>query len=145
MTDRAMKIVPLEQKHLAQVAKWPSRHFATNTLLKKPIEPNEHRQNNYGWAAVEDEEVLAISTLKLDKNHIGYINCIVKPGKEHHGIGTRIFEHAISQPEAKTLVHLHAAVDPGNILAQRILKEHDFTLVGNDESGYLEFAKHTHY
>jgi predicted acetyltransferase len=140
-----IKILPLEQKYLAQIEKWPSRHFAANTLLKKPVEPSGHQPGNYGWVSVGDDEVLAIVTLKLNKEHVGYINCIVKPGNKRQGIGTKIFEYALSQPEAKDLVHLHASVDPGNIPARQVLREQGFTLVGNDPDGNLEFAKHTHY
>lgn len=140
-----IKIVALEQKHLAQVEKWPSRHSAANTLLKMPVEPGANKPEYTGWAAVDGDEVLAIVTLKLNKEHIGYINCIVRPGNARQGIGTKIFEYALDQPEVKDLVHLHAAVDTGNTAAQYVLREHGFTLVGNDQQGYLEYAKHTHY
>jgi RimJ/RimL family protein N-acetyltransferase len=43
------------------------------------------------------------------------------------------------------LIHLHAAIDPGNSAARQVLKEHGFTVVGNDDQGYLEYAKHKHY
>lgn len=139
-----IRIVPLEQKHIAQVEKWPSRHSAVNTLLKTPLESNA-RPENFGWAALDGQEVVAIVTLKINKEHVGYINCIVKPANKRQGIGTMIFEHALNQPEIKKLVHLHAVIDSGNISARQILAEHNFTLIGNDAYGNLEFAKHTHY
>ncbi len=145
MANDEIKIVPLENKHLGQVEKWPSRHFAANTLLKRPVEPGEYQPGNYGWAALDGDEVLAIVTLKLNKEHVGYINCIVRPRNKRQGVGTKIFEHALAQPEAEDLIHLHASVDPGNIPARQVLSEQGFTLVGNDEDGNLEFAKHKHY
>lgn len=140
-----ISIVPLENRHMAQIEKWPSRHAAANTLFKTSVEPDAQRQDHTGWAAVKGEEVLAIVTLRLNKEHVGYINCMVKSGNARMGVGTKIFEHALNQPEIKELVHLHAAVDSGNAGAQHVLRGHGFTLVGNDQQGYLEYAKHTHY
>lgn len=145
MPDDEISIVPLDHRHLAQAGKWPSRHFAANTLLKNPVETAGNTPGNFGWAAVKDGEVLAISTVKLNKERVGYINCIVKPGRQHAGIGSKIFEYTLSQPQVDELIHLHAAIDPGNTAARQVLKEHGFTMIGNDEQGYLEYAKHKHY
>ena len=145
MTDSEITIVPLDHRHIAQVQKWPSRHFAANTLLKNPVESTGHTPDNFGWAAIRDDEVLAISTVKLNKEHVGYINCIVKPGRQHAGVGTKIFEYTLDQPQVMELIHLHAAIDPGNTAARQVLREHGFTMIGNDHQGYLEYAKHKHY
>lgn len=140
-----VSIISLENKHLAQVARWPSRHFAANTLLKSSIESGSSSPDSYGWALLHRDEVLAIATITLNKEHVGYLNCIVKPGHKGKGAGTAIVEHALKSPEAKQLVHLHATIEPSNTVARRVLKEQGFTLVGNDSKGYLEYAKHTHY
>jgi predicted acetyltransferase len=137
-------IIPLEHQHLVQVEKWPSRHAAMSTLLKMPVTPDKKQPDSYGWAVLHDEEVLAIATVKLNKEHVGYLNCIVKPGNKRQGIGTKIVEYTLEQPQVKNLVHLHAVVDQGNIAARNILSEQGFTMVGNNPDGYLEFARHKH-
>lgn len=139
------KIVLLTHKHIAQVEKWPSQYAAANTLLKTPMETGGQRPNSYGWAVVRGEEVLAIATVKLNKEHVGYLNCIVKPANKHKGIGTFLVEYVLRQPVIDGLAHLHAVVDTGNTSARQILKEQGFTLIGNNEEGYLEYAKHKHY
>ncbi len=139
------EIVSLEHKHLAQVEKWPSRHAAANTLLKQPAESPARHPDYYGWAIVHDEEVLAIATIKINKERVGYINCIVNPGNKRQGIGTMLMDYVLEHSPAQDLVHLHAVIDPGNTAARQVLKKYDFTMIGNDANGYLEYAKHKHY
>jgi L-amino acid N-acyltransferase YncA len=113
--------------------------------LKNPVATAGRSPDNFGWAAIMDDEVIAIATVTLSREHVGYLNCIVKPGRKHAGVGTDIFEYTLRQPRVKELIHLHAAIDPSNTAARQVLKEHGFTVVGNDDQGYLEYAKHKHY
>ncbi len=142
---KGAEIVLLEHKHLAQVEKWPSRHATVNTLLKQPTESPARHPDYHGWALVRDKEVLAIATIKINKEHVGYINCIVNPGNKRQGIGTMLIGYVLEQPPAQDLVHLHAVIDSDNTAARQVLKKYGFTMIGNDANGYLEYAKHKHY
>ena len=95
-----------------------------------------------GWAVLQDNEVLAIATVKLNKEHVGYLECMVKPSARRQGIGSQLVEHVLRQPSVETLVHLHAVVDRGNIAAQKTLDEQGFTRTGYADDGRIEFARH---
>jgi predicted acetyltransferase len=135
-----ISIVPIEPNHLAQVGNWAPREVA-KTLLKLPKAPAV-TPGSFGWAAVRDQKVLAIVTIRFNKEHVAYMNCVVKPGESGHGIGTQIVEYALKQPSVENLVHLHALVDRDKIAAQKILEAQEFSRVGYGEDGKLEFARH---
>lgn len=139
-----IEIVELEHKYLVQVENWPSRHSATDTLLKLPAETTG-QPGNYGWAVLHDDEVLAVATVKLNKERVGYLNCIVKPASKRKGVGTLLVEYVLNQPPVNNLTKLHAVIEPANTAARQVLKEQGFTMIGNDSNGYLEYAKHKHF
>ena len=137
-----ISIVSLEAEHLAQVENWAPRDVA-KTLLKLPGAPYT-APDSFGWAAIRDRKVLAIVTIQFNKEHVAYLNCMVKPSEGGHGIGTQIVEYALDQPAVKELVHLHALVDQDKIAAQKILETQGFTRVGYGPDTKLEFARHKH-
>lgn len=142
MTDDLI-MVPAEGRHLSQIEAWTARNDAVKTLLKTPRDPSARPgQSSWHWVALIGEEVVAIATVELNKEHVGYINCIVKPGRQRQGIGSRLFEYALSRPEVRDLIHLHAAVDPSNIAARKVLNKSGFSRVGYDSNGRIEFARH---
>ena len=136
-------IVPAEHRHLSRVETWAARNDAVKTLLKDPKSPSHGTPSGQHWAALLGDEVVAIAGIELDKHHVGYLSCTVKPGRQRLGIGSRVIEHVLSQPSVKSLVHLHSVVDQSNTAAQKILNNNGFTRVGYDGSGHLEFARHT--
>ncbi|HET7673621.1 MAG TPA: GNAT family N-acetyltransferase [Candidatus Saccharimonadales bacterium] len=138
-------IIPLEHKHTAQIERWPSRHSAASALLKTPVITAGPSPDNYGWVAVNGDEVLAVATVRLNQERVGYLNCIVKPSSKRKGLTNSLIAHILNQAPVKDIVHLHAAVEPANTAARQALKEHGFTMVGNDQNGYLEYARHKHY
>ena len=137
-------IVPIKTEHLAQVETWASRHAATKTLLKLPRIPIAAGPGSYGWAAVRSQEVLAIANVQLNKEHVGYLNCVVKPTEARQGIGTQMIEYVLKQPAIDDLVHLHALVDQDNAAAQKILDKQGFSRVGYGADNQIEFARHKH-
>jgi predicted acetyltransferase len=138
-----VNIVPIEPEHLVQVENWVS-HNATKTLLKLPRAPVSATPDSYGWAAVRDQEVLAITTVRLNKEHVGYLDCMVKPTEARHGIGTQLIDYVLKQSAIENLVHLHTLVDQDNTAAQKILEAQGFSRVGYGSDNQLEFAKHKH-
>jgi RimJ/RimL family protein N-acetyltransferase len=137
-----INIVPLEADHLAQVGNWAPRDVA-KTLLKLPGAPFT-APDSFGWAAIRDQKVLAIATIQFNKEHVAYLNCMVKPTEGGHGVGTQIIEYTLEQPAVKELVHLHALVDQDNTAAQKILETQGFSRVGYGPDTKLEFARHKH-
>ncbi len=135
-------IVVASPRHLSLVETWAGRNEATHTLLKTPRDPSHGTSSGQYWAALNGQEVVAIASIELNSEHVGYVNCVVKPGYLRQGIGSRMIEYVLSQPSVKNLAHLHAVVDPTNIAAQKILNKDGFSRVGNDENGNLEFARH---
>jgi len=135
-------IVDLQPKYLTQVESWASSQNATKTLLKLPGTSLSPTSDMQGWAVLQDNEVLAIGTVQLNKEHVGYLECMVKPSARRQGIGSKLVEYVLRQPSVETLVHLHAAVDRGNIAAQKTLDENGFTRTGYADDGRIEFARH---
>jgi RimJ/RimL family protein N-acetyltransferase len=135
-------ITALEPQHLAQAEHWASRNAATKTLLKLPGAAPESTANSRGWVALDGNEMVAIVTVKLNKEHVGYINCIVKLTAKRQGIGTAIMEYAMAQPFVSDLIHLHAVIDPANTPALKVLDSLGFTRTGYDANGYVELGKH---
>jgi N-acetylglutamate synthase-like GNAT family acetyltransferase len=136
-----VSIVPLEQEHLAQVGNWTSRDV-TKTLLKLPGVSVGSTPDSFGWAAVRNQEVLALATVQLNKEHVGYLNCVVKPTETRHGVGTQIIDYVLKQSVIEDLVHLHALIDQDNTAARKILEAQGFTWVGYGSDNRLEFARH---
>lgn len=137
-----IRIVPLKQEHLAQVEGWSSGQNAAKTLLKLPGTSLSPASDMYGWAAVDGNgDVAAIATVKLNKEHVGYLECRVKPSERRHGIGSGIVEHVLKQPEVKDLIHLRAAIDLANISAQKTLDEQGFFRRGYTPDGRIEFSR----
>jgi L-amino acid N-acyltransferase YncA len=135
-------IVPIKTEHLAQVETWASAHSATKTLLKLPRAPIAAGPGSYGWAAVRDQKVLAIASVQLNKEHVGYLNCVVKPTEARQGIGTQMIDYVLKQPSVDNLVHLHALVDQDNAAARKILEQQGFSRVGYGADNRIEFARH---
>lgn len=136
-------IVPAKPQQLSQVETWVVRDDAAKTLLKTPRDPSTGTaRSTWHWAALLGDEVVAVATVELNKEHVGYINCIVKPGHQRQGIGSRLFEYALNQPEVKDLIHLHAAVESSNVAARKVLNNYGFSRVGYDSDGRIEFARH---
>ena len=140
MTDVVMQTATAE--HLSQVERWASRNAAIATLLKLPATSPDALSDVHTWVALDGEEVIAIVTVWLNKEHVGYINCIVKPALKRQGIGTQIMEYALRQPFVADLVHLHATIDPANTPALVVLDSLGFTRTGYDKNGYVELARH---
>ena len=137
-------IVPIKTEHLAQVETWASQHAATKTLFKLPRDPIAAGPGSYGWAAVRNQEVLAVASVQLNEEHVGYLNCMVKPPEARQGIGTQMIDYVLKQPVTDNLVHLHALVDQDNAAAQKILEKQGFSRVGYGEDNQIEFARHKH-
>lgn len=139
-----IEIMPASDQQLSQVEAWTVRDDAAKTLLKTPRDPSAGLgRSSWRWVALRGDEVVAVSTVELNKEHVGYINCIVKPGNQRQGIGSRLFEYALTQPEVKDLIHLHATVEPSNVAARKVLNSYGFSRVGYDDHGRIEFARHT--
>lgn len=139
-----IEIVPAKHQQLSQVDAWAVRNDAVKTLLKTPRDPSTGTaRSSWHWAALRGHEVVAVATVELNKEHVGYINCIVKPGEQRQGIGSQLFEYSLSQPEVKDLIHLHATVEPSNVAALKVLNNYGFSRVGYDDHGRIEFARHT--
>jgi GNAT superfamily N-acetyltransferase len=135
-------IVDLRPEHLAQVDRWASSQNATKALLKLPGTSLLPTSDMHGWAVLRDNEVLAIATVKLNKEHVGYLECMVKPSARRQGIGSQLVEHVLHQPPVETLIHLHAIVDQTNIAAQKTLDSQGFSRTGYAADGRIEFARH---
>lgn len=138
---RDVTIVPLKNEHLAQVESWASGQSAAKALLKLPVPSLSPTSDTFGWAAMDDGQVLAIATITLNKEHIGYLECRVKPSDGRQGIGSQIVEYVLSQPEVKTLIHLRAAIEMSNISAQKTLDEQGFFRRGYTADGRIEFSR----
>lgn len=132
----------MRPEHLAQVERWSPREVA-KTLLKLPKAPPA-TPDSHGWAAVRDNKVLAIATIRFNKERVAYLNCIVKPTEARQGIGTQIIGYVLKQPAVAGLAHLHALVNQDYVAAQKILEAKGFSRVGYGPDGKLEFAKHKH-
>jgi len=135
-------IVDLRPEHLAQVDRWASSQNATKSLLKLPGASLSPTSDMQGWAVLQANEVLAIATVKLNKEHVGYLECMVKPSARRQGLGSQLVEHVLHQPSVETLIHLHAAVDRTNIAAQKTLDDQGFSRTGYSADGRIEFARH---
>jgi ribosomal protein S18 acetylase RimI-like enzyme len=135
-------IVDLHPKHLTQVETWTSSQNTTNALLKLPGTSLSPTSDMNGWAALRDDEVLAIATVKLNKEHVGYLECMVKPSARRQGIGSQLVEYVLRQSPVETLIHLHAVVDSTNIAAQKTLNTYGFSRTGYAADGRIEFARH---
>jgi RimJ/RimL family protein N-acetyltransferase len=135
-------ITALKSEHLAQVEHWASRNAAVKTLLKLPGTTHEATSDAHGWVALDGGETIAIVTVNLNKEHVGYINCVVKPTAKRQGIGTQIMEYVLGQPFVADLVHLHAVIDPANTPALKVLDGLGFSRTGYDANGYVELARH---
>lgn len=140
-----IKIVPADERQLSHVESWAVRNDSARVLLKSPRTPSTGLgRSSWHWVALKGDEVVAVSTLELNKEHVGYITCVVKPGHQRQGIGSKLFEFTLSQPEAKDLIHLRAAIDQSNTPAQKILNRYGFSRVGYDANGRIEFSRHGH-
>lgn len=137
-------IVTAKPHHLSQVEAWAVRNHAAHTLLKTPQNPSHGAPKGQYWAALKGDEVVAIAAVELNKEHVGYIKCVVNPSYLRQGIGSRMIEYALAQPSVKSLAHLHATVEQSNVAAQKILNKNGFSRVGYDADGRLEFARHAH-
>ena len=135
-------IVDLQPEHLTQAEAWATSQNASKTLFKLPGASLSPTSDTQGWAVLQDNEVLAIGIVKLNKEHIGYLECMVKPSARRQGIGSQLVEYILRQPSVETLMHLHAAVDRNNIAAQKTLDEQGFTRTGYTADGRIEFARH---
>lgn len=141
MTD--IVIEPATEQQLSSMESWAVRNDSAKVLFKSSRMPLVGAgRASWHWVALKSDEVVAIATLELNKEHVGYITCVVKPGRLRQGIGSRLFEFTLTQPEAKELAHLHAAIDQLNTPAQKILERHGFSRVGFDSDGRIEFARH---
>lgn len=142
MTD--IVIEPATEQQLSSMESWAVHNDSAKVLFKSSRTPSVGAgKASWHWAALSGDEVVAIATLELTKEHVGYITCVVKPGRTRQGIGSRLFEFTLARPEAKELSHLHAAVDQLNTPAQKILERHGFSRVGFDSDGRIEFARHS--
>jgi L-amino acid N-acyltransferase YncA len=137
-------IVEAKPEHLSRVETWAARNDAVKTLLKTPKDPSAAVPEGWHWAALRGDEVVSVASVELSKEHVGYLNCIVKPGELRQGIGSRMIEYVLAQPQVKNLVHLHAVIEPANTAARKILNQNGFSRVGYDANGHIEFARHAH-
>lgn len=137
-------IIEAKPEHLSQVETWTARNDAVKTLFKKPRDPSAETPLGWHWAALSGDEVVSVASIELSKEHVGYLNCIVKPDHLRQGIGSRMIEYVLAQPQVKNLVHLHAVIEPSNTAAQKILDQNGFSRVGYDTDARLEFARHAH-
>ena len=85
-------ISELKAEHLADAEHWASHNSAVKTLLKLPGATHDTTSDTRSWVALDGSETVAIATVKLNKEHVGYINCIVKtdgrtPGYWHSDNG----------------------------------------------------------
>jgi ribosomal protein S18 acetylase RimI-like enzyme len=142
MSQDDVTIVDLQPIHLAQVESWVSSQSASKALLKLPSIDSLDQPEVSGWTAVRGHEVLAIATIELNKEHVGYLECRVKPSERRHGIASQLIDYVLRQPSTKALIHLHAVVDPSNITAQKTLDTQGFTRTGYAADGRMEFARH---
>lgn len=137
-----ISIVPIEPEHLAQVENWAPREVA-KTLLKLPKAPAV-TPDSFGWAAIREQKVLAIVTIRFNKERVAYMNCVVKPTEAGQGIGTQIIDYVLKQPEVENLAHLHALIDQDKIAGQKILESQGFSRAGYGPDAKLEFSRHKH-
>jgi ribosomal protein S18 acetylase RimI-like enzyme len=135
-------IIPLEQRHKFQIEGWGTPN-ALKTLLKLPEISLGHGTNSESWAAMLGDEVLAVGTITLNPQHVGYLDFLVKPSERRQGIGLLLVEGILRSPFARELGHLHARVEPENTAAQKILSKEGFSRVGTSEDGKIEFAYHS--
>jgi len=140
--DQDHTVVELRPEHLTQAESWVSSQSPAKTLLKQPGASLAPTSDMFGWAIVDGNEVLAIATITLTKEHVGYLECRVKPSIRRQGVGSELVGYVLQQPAVDNLVHLHAAVDSGNIAAQKTLDAHDFSRTGYAADGRLEYARH---
>lgn len=137
-------IIEAKPEHLSQVETWSARNDAVKTLLKTPRDPSAAAPEGWYWAALRGTEVVSVASVELNKDRVGYLNCIVKPGHLRQGIASRMVEYVLAQPQVKNLVHLHAVIEPANTAARKILNQNGFSRVGYDADGRIEFARHAH-
>ena len=138
----SVKIVPVKPEHLAQTEGWASGQNAAKTLFKQPVRSLAPTSDMHGWAALDDDcKVLAVAMVRLNKEHVGYLECMVKPSERRRGIGSEIVEYVLRQPEVKSLIHLRAAIDLYNIPAQKTLDEQGFFRRGYTPDGRIEFSR----
>ena len=135
------EIVQLKQKHLAQSDNWIPQDVS-KILLKKPNTTLQHTDDPLSWAGVINDEVLCIASVSLNKDHVGFLECIVKPNMSNQGIGTQMIEYVLRQRAVDALIHLHTLVAQDNIGAQKILEKQGFTRIGFGADNQIEFARH---
>ena len=141
----AVDIVPLKPEHLAEAEGWSSGQNAAKALFKLPGASMKPTSDTHGWAAVNPNgKALAIAIVKLNEEHVGYLECMVKPSERRHGIGSDIVKYVLEQPEIKGLIHFRAAIDFDNISAQKTLEEKGFFRRGYTADGRIEFSRPRH-
>lgn len=137
-----LEIVELKHEHLAQTEGWASRQNPAKALFKLPGASISPTSDTQGWSAVSPSgKVLAIAIVRLNKEHVGYLECMVKPSERRHGVGSLIVEYVLGQPEVKNLIHFRAAIDLDNIPAQKTLEEKGFFRRGYTQDGRIEFSR----
>ena len=140
--ENNVKIVKLKPEHLIQTGGWSSGQNAAKTLFKLPGASVKPTSDMHGWASLgPDGKVLAVAIVTLNKEHIGYLECMVKPSERRRGVGSDIVEYVLEQPEIKGLIHFRAAIDMDNIPAQKTLEEKGFFRRGYTADGRIEFSR----
>lgn len=133
-------IVPLGPHHIAQIEGWAPAS-AVETLLKRS-RMAEATGGIQGWVALRGEEPVAVATVTSDGRRGGYLDFFVVPAERRHGLGGRMIEHALAQPEVKELGDLRALVEFDNTAAQKILSRHGFSNVGYSSDDRMKFERH---
>lgn len=134
-----LQIVIADAHHLRQVEAWADQD-ASKILLEQS--GTTALQHGSAWVVLVHGEPVAVATIQLDNEHVGYLDFGVKPNERRQGIGARLVAYVLQQPQVRVLHRLHALIEPQNTAAQKIVTRQGFSNVGYAPDGRLEFAKH---
>ena len=138
--DDSLEIVPLEKHYADQIQTWANQSASKALLKQSGLNTNPEGVTS-GWVTLRNQTPIAVATIHVDIQHIGYLEFMVKPSEQRQGVGAQLVEYVLQQPVVKTLSKLRVLVEHDNIAAQKILAQKDFSRIGYSAEGNLEFEK----
>ena len=138
-----IKLEVASEAALAEANRWASFDSATPRLFKTHEHGNTivPKAGVQYWVAKLADRSVGFVSLSTDQQHHAQLDFIVRHDERRQGIGEKIVQKILVQPELKAVTRVIAAVKMGNTAGEKVLRANGFHHAGFDEQGDIKFEK----
>jgi RimJ/RimL family protein N-acetyltransferase len=97
----------------------------------------------FAYAAVSGDELVGLVDVECYADRRASMAIVVAPGLRRQGVGRKILDQVLEQPDLAHILEFFGGVEVGNIASQRLITAAGFLAMqdGPDEEGFTYYAR----